>query len=93
MADATTLTALRRELAVEAITELQKSLALLRNHIADNDDVGDIEPVSRGMLSRADQLCDALFECIGYCHDLDDEELTELVGCPAHTLPKPSAAA
>lgn len=85
---ATTLTPLRRELAVEAITELQKSLALLHRHIAENDDVGEIEPVSRGMLGRASVLCDALFECIGFCKDLDDEQLAELVGCPAHRLPE-----
>lgn len=76
------------ELASSALWEITSLSILMRDHIAKNDLHGTIEPVTRGMLARVQQLSEVVDECIS--RDKDSAplaKLAETIACRRQTSP------
>jgi len=54
----------RLDLAMEALDEMGQSMGMLREVIAARDDYGNIAPVTRGALVRAEQLVYTVEQCL-----------------------------
>lgn len=70
------------KLASDALFEITNLSILMRDYIAKTDELGMIEPVTRGMLARVQQLSEVVDECIARDQDSTPAaDLAETVVC------------
>lgn len=82
------------DLAWSALWEITSLSILMRDYIAKNDIHGTIEPVTRGMLARVQQLSEVVDECIGRDKDSTPlEELAQTVECRRPAMPSTTVPA